>query len=160
MSNRAGFTLVELLIVISIIATLAVIGFLAFSQVGKKARDGKRQSDLQSIRSALQHYFSDLSFFPTNLTFDAALTSTTGNPNPPSPVKTYFNKLPQETVSSGHSYYRYLAFPTGCDNLAASNRCNNYCLLAQVEVLGNSRNDCGSFLNPLPTNYNYGITQP
>lgn len=54
--NSSGFTLVELLIVISIIAVLATIGFAIYSglNTGPKSRNIVRKTDLDSIEKALE----------------------------------------------------------------------------------------------------------
>ena len=49
-----GFTLVELLVVISIIAVLALAGFVAFSNVQKSARDSKRIQDINAAAKAFE----------------------------------------------------------------------------------------------------------
>jgi len=49
-----GFTLVELLIVISIIAILSVVGIVVFSNVQKGARDSRRKGDVESIAKAYE----------------------------------------------------------------------------------------------------------
>jgi len=56
--NKKGFTLLELLIVIAIIAILAVIVILVLNpaETLKKARDERRMSDLNTIKSALSLY--------------------------------------------------------------------------------------------------------
>lgn len=55
-SNQKAFTLVELLVVISIIAILSVIGITIFSSTQKAARDAKRRSDLKAITNALEQF--------------------------------------------------------------------------------------------------------
>ena len=50
----SGFTLVELMIVISIIALLATIGIVSYSGVQKRARDSKRIDDIAHIGRGLQ----------------------------------------------------------------------------------------------------------
>ncbi len=53
-NNPSGFTLVELLVVISIIAILSVIGITVYSSVQKNARDARRRGDIDSIAMALE----------------------------------------------------------------------------------------------------------
>lgn len=60
-----GFTLVELLVVISIIAVLAVIGMVVFSGVQKGARDAKRRGDINAISKALEIFKSINGSYPT-----------------------------------------------------------------------------------------------
>lgn len=51
-----GFTIVELLIVIVVIALLAAITVVAYNGMQQRARDGKRAQDLASIQKALLLY--------------------------------------------------------------------------------------------------------
>lgn len=53
-----GFTLMEILIVISIIAILITVGMSSFSTAQKKGRDSKRKSDLKDIQTAQEQYYS------------------------------------------------------------------------------------------------------
>ncbi len=54
-----GFTLVELLVVVSIIAVLSVIGITIFTGAQKGARDARRKADVESISKALEAHFND-----------------------------------------------------------------------------------------------------
>lgn len=49
-----GFTLVELLVVISIIAILSVIGITIFSSAQQSARNARRRGDIDAIAKALE----------------------------------------------------------------------------------------------------------
>lgn len=62
--RQLGFTLIELLVVIAIISILAVFLFVSFTQVQKNSRDAQRKSDLQTVASALQRFYSDNSHYP------------------------------------------------------------------------------------------------
>jgi len=53
----AGFTLLELLVVVTIIAILAGIGLSNYTRSLSRGRDAKRRADLKSIQSALEQYY-------------------------------------------------------------------------------------------------------
>jgi prepilin-type N-terminal cleavage/methylation domain-containing protein len=57
--NRRGFTIVELLIVIVVIAMLAAISIVAFTGVQQRARDTQRKSDLSQLAKAIRVYQVD-----------------------------------------------------------------------------------------------------
>ena len=63
MSHKKGFTLIELLIVIAILGILAaaVIVVLNPGQLLAQARDAQRLSDLDSVKSAIALYLTDVS---------------------------------------------------------------------------------------------------
>lgn len=60
-----GFTLIELMVAISIVAILATVGVVLFSNAQKNARDGKRRADIDAISRALEVHYQDATFCPT-----------------------------------------------------------------------------------------------
>ena len=62
--KKTGFTLVELLVTIAIIAILAGVGVAVFSMAQKNTRDQMRIRDLQTIKQALEMYRSDEGGYP------------------------------------------------------------------------------------------------
>ncbi len=65
-SNKTkGFTLVELLIVIVVIAILAAISIAAYNGVSNKARDGERLASARDIINAAATYNSEKGHWPT-----------------------------------------------------------------------------------------------
>lgn len=53
-NKSTGFTLVELMVVVAIIAILSVVGIVLFSGAQKTARDSVRRQDILSIAKALE----------------------------------------------------------------------------------------------------------
>ncbi len=159
----SGFTLVELLVAISIIGISFGVIISSATGIQKSGRDTQRQSDLRLIQSALQHYYADQSFFPTsdstapgvtNLNSGSTtLTSSIGNPSPPSSIKTYINTLPKDPSSGANYVYKALPI-TPCDNSATL--CQKFCLYANLEnpPAGGLPDQCTL------TGYNLAITQP
>lgn len=66
-SSRSGFTLVELLIVIVVIAILAAITIVAYNGIADKARTSNLQANLSQDYTTLGTYNVDNSGYPTNL---------------------------------------------------------------------------------------------
>ena len=65
--KQKGFTLIELLVVIAIIALLATVGITSYRTLNQRARDSRRQSDIQDIRAALEQARTDSGAYPPNL---------------------------------------------------------------------------------------------
>jgi prepilin-type N-terminal cleavage/methylation domain-containing protein len=56
--NRFGFSLFELLVVISIIGIIIAVGTVSYSSAQKRARDARRREDLQAVQKAFEQYYS------------------------------------------------------------------------------------------------------
>jgi len=62
--GRNGFTLMEILIAMTIMGILASIGYAAFTISLQKSRDAARKSDLGQMASALEAYNNDYGVYP------------------------------------------------------------------------------------------------
>ncbi|MGB2786839.1 MAG: prepilin-type N-terminal cleavage/methylation domain-containing protein [Candidatus Saccharimonadaceae bacterium] len=58
MKKNSGFTIIEMLIIVIVIALLATIGVVSYSAAQMRARDTERKNDLASLRDSLQIYYS------------------------------------------------------------------------------------------------------
>lgn len=111
---KKGFTLVELMVVITVIAILMTIAVVSFTRIQKQARDTKRKSDLRTLATALQAYFTENMSYPASADWQSALT-----PN-------YIPNIPAAPagVTGPYSTYTYLS---GANNFT-------YALCASLEV--------------------------
>jgi len=63
---KSGFTLVELLIVITIIGILSSIGLNSFTSSQVKGRDTKRKAHLKQLTDAFEAYYNDKGEYPSD----------------------------------------------------------------------------------------------
>lgn len=63
--TKKGFTLIELMVVVLIIAILGALGLVAYGNANTSARDGKRKADIEAVRQALLLYKQENSGYPT-----------------------------------------------------------------------------------------------
>ncbi len=71
MQRRAGFTIVELLIVIVVIGILATITIVAYTGIQNQAYDASVQSDLDSIAKNIANYELEHGSFPQGSQLDS-----------------------------------------------------------------------------------------
>ena len=62
--SASGFTLIELLVVISIISVLTAIILPNMMGMRQRARDSKRKSSLNQLKTALRLYYNDFQKYP------------------------------------------------------------------------------------------------
>jgi prepilin-type N-terminal cleavage/methylation domain-containing protein len=64
--SRKGFTLIEVMFVIAIMAILSSFILAAVSQIQKNSRDFKRKSDLAAVAGALQRFYNENGHYPSS----------------------------------------------------------------------------------------------
>jgi prepilin-type N-terminal cleavage/methylation domain-containing protein len=69
--NTRGFTMVELLVVISIMTLVVIMSFANINQTRGAARDKVRMSNIQDIRLSLEQYKVQCGEYPATLELDA-----------------------------------------------------------------------------------------
>jgi len=62
--NRKGFTLVEIMVVVTVISILSVIGYGSFDTAQKRTRDFQRKADFKRLQVALKLYKDEFGHYP------------------------------------------------------------------------------------------------
>jgi general secretion pathway protein G len=63
----AGFTIIELLVVLALVSILATMGMAQYRQSVTHAREAVLKTDLFDMRDAIDQYYADKGQWPTNL---------------------------------------------------------------------------------------------
>jgi len=92
-----GFTLIEILVAISIVGILMGMALVSIEKTRAGGRDAKRKADLETIRSALELYKADCGQYPQAL-------PTPGSPLTGCPNNTYLSSVPADPLPSSYSY--------------------------------------------------------
>lgn len=161
--NLAGFTLVELLIVIAIISILISLAAASFLRAQRQGRDSQRKSDLEKVANALEQYYGDNNAYPETEVvtgngrincgtggIDWGLTLTCGG-------VTYLNELPEDPISTQDYYYeaRNVSDASGCSGDA----CQRFILAADLENNNDPEADDDTCLST-GDDYDYCIPNP
>ena len=93
--KHKGFTLIELLVVVAIIGLLASVIALNFTNSRRKARDAKRLTDIDQIRTGLDLYYSHGGGYPTDDTWNAAESAGTLDCD-----NTFIMRIPTDLVAT------------------------------------------------------------
>lgn len=109
-----GFTLIELLIVIAIIGILAAFVLTNLQGVRERARDARRKSDLNALKTSLRLYYNDQNAFPDSdsngniIGCGSTLTPCTwGTSSFAIGSTTYMNNLPLDPSASATNSISY-----------------------------------------------------
>src|SRR3990172_228272 len=139
---RLGFTLLELLVVITIIGLLASVGLASYSRAQARARDARRQSDLTTVRNSLEIYYAENNSYvsTSDIWRDASEALSVLDP-------IYIRGLPDDPGGAGSVPYRYTSVSNG----------QGYCLAANLETADTTQSSCTVTLE---TGYDYGLGNP
>jgi prepilin-type N-terminal cleavage/methylation domain-containing protein len=145
--REKGFTLIEILIVVAIIAILASIVIVGLGPAQQSGRDARRISDLQSMRNALQLYDNKCGIYPGDSSCTAGSPGTTWSTFETTLVSSGLGftsaNLPVDP-SSGRSY-----------EYAYSKDYSSYILAAALENAGNTALQKNSYSAPDTTGYTW-----
>ena len=158
-ARRHGFTLIEILVVITIISVLSGVGIFSYTNAQKAARDAKRRADLHSLRIALESYYAANGTYPV-------VASWSGEPSAygshttdyvPGLAPNYIDKLPNDPRAntsyapcSNATYTGYLYYSNGTD----------FKLMAHCSPEGVMSNSKDPYYDPVRPSYTWQISTP
>jgi len=153
-NHKPAFTLIEVLVVIAIIATISAIGVNQFQNAEEKARDKLRKDDISKIKQALVLAKQDEGFYKEDQDQLDNL------------VPTYIDRIPDDPriqdawIGSGYIYN-----PTTSTGTSCTNNCTKFQLTACLENANDPdrdlimNSDCAN-VNIYIANASYTITSP
>ncbi|WKZ25732.1 MAG: prepilin-type N-terminal cleavage/methylation domain-containing protein [bacterium] len=144
--TKKGFTLVELLVVVSLIGVLATLVIANMNSARERARDTQRKSDFRNIQTALRLYYNDNGGYPTSSTDN--IVGCDGNcvwgESWVNDDVTYMNILPDDPLSNQIYKYTYI------DD-------DDYILEACLENVSDDKGIATTDLDWCPTGWKYEV---
>lgn len=136
--KQSGFTIVELLIVIVVIGILAAIVITTYAGIQSKARDAKRISDISTLQTEIEAFYTQNGYYPSNADMNNASwratnmkslpNSTMVDPSAPSGTAPSLALAPAPKV---YAYAPLNSSGTSCET--ADTTCSQYTLTATLE---------------------------
>lgn len=99
--KHRGFTMVEILVVVTIISLLASIAAVSYSRFIKQSRDSRRKTDIEQVRAAIELYRNFKGAYPATLVFNGSGTIEDSG-------TMYMSKVPSDPLYTGplaNTYY-------------------------------------------------------
>lgn len=127
-----GFTLLELLVSVTILAVLTAIAVTSYTSINKRGRNAKRKTDLEQIRSALEMYRADNGYYPST---GAPYFNNADNLSTVL-VSTYMPAIPTDPKNVNPSLYMYKA------TNASGGKYYGYCMSALLESEDPANDPC------------------
>jgi len=118
-NKRKGFTLIEMLVVVAIIGTLASLVAANITSGRVRARDARRKHDLGQVKNALRLYYNDYQSYPANTGDDIDGCGVTGTSTCvwgsdfTADTTKYMSQLPIDPTNSGNFVYSYIQTKSG-----------------------------------------------
>lgn len=116
--NQKGFTIIELLVVIVVIAILVALTLPNLFSAQTRARDTERKNDLKNAQQQLESYYNDNNSYPTT-SEGLGLLVTDG----------YLDEQPQDPQGGNYTYAATTDGTTDC----TAQPCAQYTLTADLE---------------------------
>ena len=100
LQTTSGFSLIELLVAIAVVAILTTLGVVNFVGIRERGRDTQRKASLNEIKTALEFYKIDIGFYPPSL-------PACGSPFAAGSA-VYMKKIPCDPINVSPLVYTYI----------------------------------------------------
>jgi general secretion pathway protein G len=130
-NKSAGFTLIEILIVISIIGVLSALTLVGMSGFRASGRDAKRVSDIRQVQNGLELYYAKNGVYPDSVANNAL----------PDLSSAGVKNLPTDPLNTGSYVYKY--FKCGAGDASGY----SYVLSTKLESSTSQIQDYGTICN-------------
>lgn len=137
--DQQGFTIVELLIVIVVIGILAALVVTTYAGIQAKARDSKRQTDIQALQTQIEAFYASNNYYPAMVDLNSSSWRSTNMKSldagamtdPSGSDATLINTTP---TSTSHAYEYLAKNAAGTECTTGDNTCATYTLQAYLET--------------------------
>lgn len=133
--KQSGFTIVELLIVIVVIGILATLVIVTFTGIQQRARNTKRQTDINAIASHVEAYYADNGKYPTLTNINDSTWRSSNlkglDPNALKDPKGTAQTLVSSPAANAYAYQPTDDSGNACDN--STTDCTKYTATATYE---------------------------
>jgi prepilin-type N-terminal cleavage/methylation domain-containing protein len=142
---HAGFTLIELMVVVAIIGILMSAGILSFTQAQRASRDSRRRADVDAIAKAFEQYYQNNgeyfagNYFSTTVSWASAPFLAA--------VGVFFpsGTLPLDPINDSSANYAYAIRSLQRNAAGHVNPASRFCVRARLERSnGNCTGDTGT----------------
>lgn len=113
---RKGFSLIELVVVVSILAILAGAMIPRVTNRMAQSRDARRLADMQVIQHAIDQYKEEKGHYPAanqNASYGGWDVSQDGDFIPDLVKDGYLKSVPKDPINDENYQYRYYLYPAG-----------------------------------------------
>lgn len=114
--SQKGFTLIELIVVISILAILAGALIPRVTNHMAETRDARRLSDIKGVQSAIEQFYVDKQRYPDskpNASYGGWDVSNDGNLIPELVQYGYLPEAPRDPINDATYFYSYYLYDKG-----------------------------------------------
>lgn len=126
---KRGYTLVELMVAISILALLFAAGVATYSKATQRSRDATRKSDVEQMRSALEMYRADNGYYPPKSCIEPCNSYYQIDDTNLGELTGYIQKFPTDPLGAFY-YYK----PSNIVVTPSPSKAYGYCIYAILEL--------------------------